>query len=202
MGEKLYTKYLFNISNDKLAIKKEYVRKGYFVYYSKKDIEYKIKSNKILIDGVNEFYDDFIDKVCSNIINKKPISNKKIYLGRIGKKLKEKINHCYPNSDIKLDFNIVIGESEIKHAFNNHSNKNEIKRGQKIIEISDIKNIPILLMNVNKIKYLGVNENHQKVYNFISNNQDGTYNLLEFVSKGKYILGFQSLYINKKRLMP
>ena len=194
--EDLYKKYLRNIKNGKIAIKKEYVDKGYFSYYSKKDLEHLRESKRIIIDGFNGSFNDYINKTINEIKFDKKISNKTIYLGKPGKLLSKKIMDINSEIGSITNYNISIAKYEILHMLNRHGNMNEFKRGQRMIGGDELLLLPDLIINTDQIVYLGTNKANQKIFNFISHNDDGTYNLIEFIGSGKKILGFQSLYIN------
>lgn len=130
------------------------------------------------------------------IQNNQKITNNVIFLGKIGDLLSKKIHDDNPNMRQLKNYNISIAEYEIKHMMNEHDTENEWKRGQKRLTGYELMLLPDFLINTKKIIYMGVNEFGLDILNFISHNEDGTYNLLEFIGNGKHLLGFQSLYIN------
>ena len=196
--EDLYKKYLRNIKNGKIAIKKEYVDKGYFNYYDKREITNHSNSKRILIDGVNICYDDFLEIAFNQINGNCRTIDKTLYLGKIGKKLSQKFKMISGLNENLFDYHLSIGLDGINHTLNKHGKKSEIKRGQKPITINDIRTIPIILLNSEVIIYMGKSKDNRKKYKFISKNNDGSYNLIDFVNDNRKQLGFQSLYIIKK----
>lgn len=206
MKESLYKKYLRNIKNGKTAIRKEYVEKGYFSYYSKREINNHLNSKRIIIDGVNGYFDEFVNDTLNKIENEDKMTYLEIYLGKIGKNLSEKVQKANRNEKDIEGYNITISINEIIHTLNEHGTSMEKLRGQKILKGGEIKLLPYLLINIDKVKYLGKNKNKQNVYNLISINNDGTYNLLQFINNNRHNFGFQSLFINQtkqqKRFIP
>ena len=196
MKEDLYKVYLDNIEKGKTAIKKEYVKKGYFSYYTEKEISNYSNSKRIYIDGVNACFDDFINKTIYELDN--DVKNDRVLLlGKISKRYSENILNININRLNLLNYNISIGTDEIRHALKKHSLENEKERGQIPIDINDIKLIPELLINTELVFYRGINSEKREVYNFVSRNNKGKYVLLEFISRRRNLLGFQSLYITK-----
>lgn len=195
MKNNLYKKYLKNIKNNKTAIKRKYVDEGFFNYYNKKDIEILSKSNKIIIDGLNGSYEKYVTEIYNRLKNHKALGNKKIYLGKIGPKISNKIQKININEKCIIDYNVSIADYDIQHVFNHHSSKSERKRGQKPIISKDLIMLPQLLVNTNTIIFLGKNKRKLNLYNFVSYNKDGTYNLIEFIKNGKKQFELQTIYI-------
>lgn len=199
MKEDLYKKYLRNIKNGKTAIRKEYVDRGYFSYYDKREINNHNNSKKIMIDGVNICYDEYLEEAFKQINNKSKINNINLYLGKIGKRLSQKYIEMNGLKENIFDYHISIGIDGINHTINKHGDKSEINRGQKPITINDIRMIPNLLLNSEIIVYMGKSKDNRKIYKFISKNNDGSYNMIDFINNNRKQLGFQSLYIIKTR---
>ena len=197
MKEDLYKKYLRNIKNGKTAIRKEYVDRGYFSYYSKREINNHLNSKRIIIDGVNGYFDEFVNDTLNRIVNDDDMTYLEIYLGKVGKNLSEKVQKANRDEKDIDGYNITISINEIIHTLNEHGTSMEKLRGQKILKGGEIKLLPYLLINIDKVKYLGKNKNKQNVYNLISINNDGTYNLLQFINNNRHNFGFQSLFINQ-----
>lgn len=199
MKEDLYEKYLRNIKNGKTAIRKEYVDRGYFCYYDKREINNHSNSKKIMIDGVNICYDEYLEEAFKQINDKNKTGNTNLYLGKIGKRLSQKYIEMNGLKENIFDYHISIGIDGINHAINKHGDRSEIKRGQKPITINDIRMIPNLLLNSDIIVYMGKSKDNRKIYKFISKNNDGSYNMIDFINNNRKQLGFQSLYIIKTR---
>lgn len=199
MKEDLYKKYLKNIVNGKTAIKKEYVDRGFFSYYSKREINNHLNSKRILIDGVNGNLNSFIKTIICDFDREGVVPNKVLYLGKVGKQLFNRVREANPDEKNIIGYNISISGYEIIHTLNNHGKEIEKYRGQNIVTENDLCSIVDLLNKSYKVLLMGKNALNLNVYNFVSTNYDGTYNTIEFVGNGKHLLGFQSLYINKKR---
>ena len=199
MEEDLYKKYLKNIANGKTAIKKEYVDSGYFSYYSKREINNHLNSKKIIIDGLNCFYEDFLYDVFNRLKEQKPLDYKTIFLGKVGPKLNKLIKKSnYYEVDTE-NYNLAISDFDIQHIYNKHYLKKERQRGQKILQRKDVEMIPNVIANTKEVTFIGKNKRGLSLYKFVSYNEDGTFNLIEFIGNSKKQLGLKTIYTNLRK---
>lgn len=122
-------------------------------------------------------------------------SNAKLYFGKIGNDLANKIRKEL-NIDIE-NYNISLKNDAIRHILNHHAKKSEILRGQIPITLNDFLLIPFIIVNYDKVYLSGYTDKGKPSITFekkINNN----YFLINYVQDKSKSLEVQTMYKAKK----
>lgn len=132
------------------------------------------RNGKIKIVRSNDDIDKFI------IDSIRYPSNAKLYFGKIGKVLADKIK-----SELNIDienYNISLQANAIRHILKNHGDKSiENKRGQIAVTKEDFKLIPKIISEYDKIKNVGITEKNNIAINF-EKQVENKYFLITYIS--------------------
>lgn len=142
-----------------------------------------------------------IAKTSEDVINfvqesKKTSNNSKLYFGKLGKKIANKINQAI---GINLEnYNLSLRSDNIKHILKKHSNKSEILRGQIPITEADFQLIPEIITSYDSIKQTGSTTNGKPSITFTKQIGDNYY-LVNYVSDKSHNLEVQTMWKQKKK---
>ena len=121
-------------------------------------------------------------------------NNKKLYFGKIGSKLSNKIN-----KQIKINlnnYNLSLKNMSVRHILNHHSNSSEVLRGQIPIKKTNFFCIPKIITKYDKVEIVGFTMQNKPIIKFIKKIKN-EYHLICYVSDKRHTLEVKTLY--KKR---
>lgn len=139
----------------------------------------------LLVDKQNPNYEKDIE----NLINTKN-NNSKVDIGPVSDNV--------INAGIKANIDLRgyrhnIDKSALNHIINRHG-KTENYRNQIPITNDDIKNIPDVIYNADKVEYSGKNKQGKDVFKYTKTMEDGNIYYAEEVRTGKKQLSTQTMY--------
>lgn len=119
-------------------------------------------------------------------------SNSKLYFGKIGSKLADKIK-----SELGINvenYNISLTTSAVRHILKNHGNiETEKYRGQISITHTDFCLIPQIISNYDKIRKVGITENGNYAI-IIEKKRKNTFYLISYISNKKHTLETKTMW--------
>jgi len=127
-----------------------------------------------------------------------------MYLGRIPKKLSERIKtdikRDYPNVEIDVkNYNFALPADAIRHFFNSHDNeKYENMRGQRSITIDDILMIPRIIEEYETVE-LSFKHHDQRPFLCFKKVLNGRTSVISCVSKKQMNLFAYTMYAGKNK---
>jgi hypothetical protein len=138
-------------------------------------------------EQVGEMFDDAVSG---------KLTGKSVSIGRLtadGKKYLEGLSGVQMKD--KVDF--MLNPSDMRHIYNEHYGDNEKDAGSNIpLTKDDIKNIVDVIASPTHVLYSG--EHGGKMFYFLKQTEDGTYNLLEIYTTKKGNLTAKTFYKTKK----
>lgn len=150
-------------------------------------------SKRILIDGKDMFYLEFIEKIFNNEFkgDNKLNKSKIMYVGYIS----EYLINLFRNLNVDLEGYILAFDTDnIYHSMNYHISDNEYKRGQISLEILDFKKLPEILGNIMSIERKQKNSQDQQGYYIICKNENYDFYIFEAISHKKKLLLFNTMW--------
>lgn len=163
-----------------------------FKEYSEHQKENWKNSKKIVLYENENQYRSFIE---TSILDKQ--FNKKIYFGAITKSQAERIK-IDTNIDVE-NYNCSLSANEIRKMFKDHgSAEKESLRGQRAITVTDVVQIPQVLLSPDKISLSSKTYNGKPVINFVKNT-DGTMTVSAVVSDKHLDLFVQTAFAGIKK---
>lgn len=148
----------------------------------------RFSAERRLTDKIESIFED----VVKGNLKGKPIS--------IGKLSAEGRDYLLQISGInfKKDVDFVLNPSDLQHIYNEHYGENEKDKGNNIpLSMYDIRRIVDVIMYPDEIVF-GVDEKGRKVFAFLMESSNGTYNLFEIYADAKGNLTSKSYYKTKK----
>lgn len=159
------------------------------IKYTNHEIE-NFKNGKVKIATNSQDVSSFVESA------KKIPSNAKLYFGKIGKTVANKIK-TQLGIDVE-NYNISLKADSIKHILFHHSSKNEILRGQVPIVESDFNLIPEIVSNYDSVEKSGTTQQGKPALTFKKQIGD-TYYLINYISNKNHNLEVQTMYKQKKK---
>lgn len=150
-------------------------------------------SKRILIDGKDMYYLEFINSIFNNDFkgDNKINRSKIMYVGYTS----DYLINLFKDLEVDLNGFILAFDSDyVSHAINHHVNVEEMNRGQIKLTISDFKNWPSILSNVISVELKDENKLRQQTYCVICKNKKYDFYIFEAVSSEKKILLFNTMW--------
>lgn len=157
--------------------------------YSEKEIN-NFRGGKVTIANNQKDIIKFINK------SKIEKDNSKLYLGKIGNDLAQRIK-----KDINIDienYNISLKSDSVRHILNRHSSNNEFLKGQVPIVDEDFKLISKIISNYDKIRVTGLTKQRKPIITVekLINNK---YYLVNYISNKNHTFEIKTMYKHKKK---
>jgi hypothetical protein len=132
-------------------------------------------------DDVNQEFEKEVEEIFEKIISGSN-ENKKVEIGDIDDKLiQEGKDNNFDLSGYKHNIDVY----GVRHTLKNHGNKEkEEKRGQLAITMNDIKKIPDIIYNYDKVEFSGKNKIGRETITFTKKMNDGTTVYIEEIRSG------------------
>ena len=103
--------------------------------------------------------------------------------------------------DMKPKVSFVLNASELRHIYNEHYGDNEKDKGNNIpLTDDDIRSLVDVVTSPDKIVFAVENKTGRKMFFFLKNAENGTYNLAEVYADSKGNLTTKSFYKTKKSI--
>ena len=162
--------------------------KNYLIKYTDKELK-NYEGGKVKIVKNDNDITSFIKKA------KMFPTNSKLYYGKIGKELSNRIKN---NLGIDLEnYNISLKAYSIRHILNRHGNNKEKLRGQIPVTYTDFKLVQKIISDYDLIINSGSTKNGKMVITFVKEINDKYY-LVNYVSDKNHNLEIQTMWKQKK----
>lgn len=159
------------------------------IKYTNHEIE-NFKNGKVKIATNPQDVSSFVESA------KKVPSNAKLYFGKIGKTIADKIKS---KLGIEIEnYNISLKADSIKHILSHHSSNKESLRGQVPIVETDFNLIPEIVSNYDSVEESGITPQGKPVITFKKQIGD-VYYLVNYVSNKNHNLEVQTMYKQQKK---
>lgn len=126
-------------------------------------------------------------------------NNHKLYYGKIGNDLAEKLKRCL---GINLyNYNISLKSDNVRHILKHHGDERERLRGQVKVIDNDFKLIPEIISDYDNVYISGLTNDNKPVVTFekVINNK---YFVVNYISDKRHNLEIQTFWIQKKNFSP
>lgn len=162
--------------------------------YSQHEID-NYSNGKVTVMKSNEDVIKFVEA------STKVPSNTKLYFGKIGINVSNKIKISLRSYINITSYNISLQTNAVKHIFKNHGDsKYESNRGQVAITYDDFPFIPLIVSEHDKVSKIGTVENNNQALLFEKQLGDNYY-LVSYISNKNHNLEIKTMYkvkANKK----